>query len=533
MKNNKIEKLDINEARSITKISKELASVTSRMKELADEFYGGELGSSKRVEEIKNELRELTPKKKALIDELDNSVAGKDRNIELAIEESLLTDEELLENHLNEKITVKQALRNASDALLETPQGKKFDTEYIYDYLQSLERMAKKDPKSFVKDYGDFTINDYIEDVEYNMANESVVNEGEYVIIDTRGNARDIGSKIQGQRFLKGKKGFHIVLKKNALKARRAIEKNGGKTTGSKISDILYDMMYEATKVVEAGTGVVVARALIKKGFSSSDSEEKLINAMVDYLKDRGESRTYISTFTSQDGDDIMDTISALQYFDTKEGKKYLKENPKGPYESKITEAKQRKISSSDMEKIEKVVDDAELSFMRLPSSETWMEDYNTDDMVGIILAYYNRPEYKNSTIQDILDLFDVKKQKNNIYGWQDEMQAESNTSAVTEKRNIQTKRKYTDSHPAKTVGSSARIRNKILEAIKDGKMHQDEFNRIVKELSSDHKRWMKRNSKMFNVSEEGISLTRFGQTILKGLSLNESLSFESFKNNK
>ena len=281
MRNYKIEKLDINEARSITKISKELASVTSRMKELADEFYGGELGSAKRVEEIKNELRELTPKKKALIAELDDSVAGKDRNIELAIEESLLTDEELLENHLNEKITVKQALRNASDALLETPQGKKFDTEYVYDYLESLERMAKKDPKSFVKDYGDFTINDYIEDVEYNMANESVVTEG------------------------------------------------------------------------------------------------------------------------------------------------------------KIDEA-----------------------------------------------------------------------------------------------RNIQTKRKYTENHPAKTVGTSARIRNKILEAIKDGKMHQDEFNRIVKELSSDHKRWMKRNSKMFNVSEEGISLTRFGHTILKGLSLNESSSFESFKNN-
>jgi len=82
------------------------------------------------------------------------------------------------------------------------------------------------------------------------IANEGKLNEAEYVIIDTRGNARSIGSKIQGQRYLKGKKGFHIVLKKNALKARRAIEKNGGKTTGAKISDTLYDMMYEGTTLV-------------------------------------------------------------------------------------------------------------------------------------------------------------------------------------------------------------------------------------------------------------------------------------------
>lgn len=82
-----------------------------------------------------------------------------------------------ISEHLNEGITVKQALRNASDALTETPQGKKLDKSYIKDYLESLERMAKKDPKSFVKDYGDFTIIDYIEDVEYNMANESIVNE--------------------------------------------------------------------------------------------------------------------------------------------------------------------------------------------------------------------------------------------------------------------------------------------------------------------------------------------------------------------
>lgn len=45
---------------------------------------------------------------------------------------------------------------------------------YAKDYIQSLERMAKKNAKQFFKDYGDFTEDDWIEDVRYNMANEKV-----------------------------------------------------------------------------------------------------------------------------------------------------------------------------------------------------------------------------------------------------------------------------------------------------------------------------------------------------------------------
>jgi hypothetical protein len=107
----------------------------------------------------------------------------------------------------------------------------------------------------------------------------------------------------------------------------------------------------------------------------------------------------------------------------------------------------------------------------------------------------------------------------------------ESVEPELTEKRNIQTKRKYTENHPAKTVGKAAKIRNKILEAIKDGKMNQSSFDKLVKELSSDNKRWMKRNDKLFNVSEDGVSLSMFGQKILKGITVNEiNLVNESFK---
>jgi len=49
---------------------------------------------------------------------------------------------------------------------------------YARDYVKSLERMAKKNSKKFFDEYGNFSEDDFIEDVEYNMANESKVNEG-------------------------------------------------------------------------------------------------------------------------------------------------------------------------------------------------------------------------------------------------------------------------------------------------------------------------------------------------------------------
>jgi len=88
------------------------------------------------------------------------------------------------------------------------------------------------------------------------MKLNDILNESrEFVIIDPRGNARPVGSKMQGAMYLKkmggAKRGYHMVLKKNALKARRAIEKNGGNSTNSKIQNIMFDLMYEG-KVNEA-----------------------------------------------------------------------------------------------------------------------------------------------------------------------------------------------------------------------------------------------------------------------------------------
>ena len=76
------------------------------------------------------------------------------------------------------------------------------------------------------------------------------------------------------------------------------------------------------------------------------------------------------------------------------------------------------------------------------------------------------------------------------------------------EERNITVKRKYTENHPARTVGKAAKIRNKMLEAAADGKITPEEFNTILREMSTDTSRWIRRNSKFFlaNSSSSTIS---------------------------
>lgn len=57
----------------------------------------------------------------------------------------------------------------------------KVPLSYARDYVKSLERMAKRNAKKFFAEYGNFSEDDFIEDVEYNMANEKV-NEAEDTI---------------------------------------------------------------------------------------------------------------------------------------------------------------------------------------------------------------------------------------------------------------------------------------------------------------------------------------------------------------
>lgn len=104
-------------------------------------------------------------------------------------------------------------------------------------------------------------------------------------------------------------------------------------------------------------------------------------------------------------------------------------------------------------------------------------------------------------------------------YGWGDPALSDYiEEGANVNEAKIVLKRRYTENHPAITVGKAARIRNKMLEAIADGVLTEEEFNDILSEYSSNAKQWIKRNAKFFNVSEEGIKLSRWGRRILAEL---------------
>jgi hypothetical protein len=83
----------------------------------------------------------------------------------------------------------------------------------------------------------------------------------------------------------------------------------------------------------------------------------------------------------------------------------------------------------------------------------------------------------------------------------------------VTESK-ITLKRQYTENYPAKTTGKHAAIRNKIIEALKDGELTKEEFDTLVSGLTEDSKRWLRRNSTFFNIQEDKVGLTKSGQKI-------------------
>lgn len=90
-------------------------------------------------------------------------------------------------------------------------------------------------------------------------------------------------------------------------------------------------------------------------------------------------------------------------------------------------------------------------------------------------------------------------------------------------------KRKYTENYPAKNVSTSAKVRNHVFNAIGDGVITEEEFQKILAEINA-NKRWANRNGRLFSIKEEEsvrkISLSEYGKKIHKVTNpVNESIT--------
>jgi hypothetical protein len=93
-----------------------------------------------------------------------------------------------------------------------------------------------------------------------------------------------------------------------------------------------------------------------------------------------------------------------------------------------------------------------------------------------------------------------------------------SSYDELDEAKKIVYKRKYTDNYPAKEVGLHGRVRDKVLKAMSDKEMTQEEFDNIVQEFNLS-KRWVRNNSNLFKVKGGMVALSETGRRIWKAKS--------------
>lgn len=98
-------------------------------------------------------------------------------------------------------------------------------------------------------------------------------------------------------------------------------------------------------------------------------------------------------------------------------------------------------------------------------------------------------------------------------------MEAIPKLSEVLLEKKVVLKRKYTENYPAKKVSTSAKVRNHVFNAIGDGVITDEEFQKILIEINA-NKRWAKRNGRLFSIQEEEsvkkVSLSEYGKKIHK-----------------
>jgi len=190
-----------------------------------------------------------------------------------------------------------------------------------------------------------------------------------------------------------------------------------------------------------------------------------------------------------------------------------------------LTKAQTKKVAETLAKAMSKA-DNAKVTVnLRTLEEDSFDLDYNGEEYDGGSYNIYDDGSVVNHAVTP-----------NEIYGTSDSsvedfikglkkpvkesfLDAYDENSEELDESKITLKRQYTENHPARTTGKHAAIRNKIIEALKDGELTKEEFDTLVSGLTEDSKRWLRRNSTFFNIQEDKVGLTKSGQKIAAAIS--------------
>lgn len=138
------------------------------------------------------------------------------------------------------------------------------------------------------------------------------VNEEKYTVIDAKGNQMGASDKMQATSIAKKKggenAGFFVVSNKNALKARRALEKFKGDFKNPKLRDMMADLFYEEVKIEGNTFGANRAKAIAKGDDSFKVDGKSFKVTGVD-----AEDKENAEKFTNESGPGLWANIRAKQ----------------------------------------------------------------------------------------------------------------------------------------------------------------------------------------------------------------------------
>ncbi len=223
---------------------------------------------------------------------------------------------------------------------------------YAQDYVKSLERMAKKNAKQFFNDYGDFTEDDFIEDVRYNMANEKV-NEARRASADRlikdviKGNA----SEVEGIKLSKDMaQGFADWLRYS--------------TYGKRFGDLPFDKLFTAAFDWGLDRFVKGANTKVKNEYKELKAKAKEMRK----AEMKGESITEAKEMSKKEVRDLKIKINNARtigkYF-TKDEVEFLQ----SLFES-VNEGKGDKAVSMAQKKLDKVMTDLKANLLKFKGAK-------------------------------------------------------------------------------------------------------------------------------------------------------------------